>query len=218
MLIISLEFEAIREDLERLRKTRVSPTIFGADEHKYILNEPVTEAVLTEFEAKHAIHLPADYRQFLTEVGNGGAGPYYGVFKLGEMDHYSGWTENDGFVGDLSKPFPHTEAWNDLADEPDPGTDDDEAYEEQLTVFEERYWSSENVNGAIPICHLGCALRQWLIVTGVEAGHIWCDERVDRKGLFPLSGKTGERVTFYRWYRDWLDEALRQLEALENKL
>ena len=206
------EFQAIKRDLEKLRTAEVLPDIFGANEHKYIVNPPLSEAVVIEFEAKHAIQLPQDYRCFLIEVGNGGAGPYYGVFRLGQMDHgrgHSGWSENDGFVGDLSRPFPHTEAWNDLTGAPESENYDAEAYEKQLTAFEESYLSSANVNGAIPICHLGCALRQWLIVTGPEAGHVWCDERADYKGLFPLMKKTGERVTFYRWYRDWVDEALR---------
>lgn len=221
--MMSIEFEAIKADLEKLRTAKVPPKVFGADDHEYILNEPLSETVVTAFEAKHGIQLPPDYRQFLIEVGNGGAGPNYGIFKLGEIDaggwEYCGWAETDGFVGDPSKPFPHTEAWNDLTSEPDPEIEDKEEYEKQSTVFEERYWSSENVNGAIPICNLGCNLRLWLIVTGEEAGHIWCDERADQRGLFPLLRRTtGERVAFYRWYRDWLDGALRKLEALENKL
>ena len=30
------------------------------------------------------------------------------------------WQENDGFVGQLAEPFPHTSAWNDLTGNPDP--------------------------------------------------------------------------------------------------
>ncbi len=67
------------------------------------------------------------------------------------------------------------------------------------------------MNGAIPICHLGCALRQWLVVTGPEAGNIWCDYRADRRGIYPLSAPGKERVTFYQWYRDWLDDVLKAL-------
>jgi hypothetical protein len=33
------------------------------------------------------------------------------------FDHEA-WSENDGFVGILSKPFPHRGPWNDLSGEP----------------------------------------------------------------------------------------------------
>ena len=209
---MSPESQALLKDLEKLQTTDGVPDFFGSSMHKYILNPTVSEATVLEFEAKHAIQLPQDYRCFLMEVGNGGAGPHYGLFKLGETDSgwgHTSWAEGDGFVGDLSESFPHTEAWNDLTGEPDRERQNDETYERKLTVFEGRYFDSANVNGAIPICHLGCALRQWLIVTGPEAGNVWFDDRADQKGIYPLTGKTGERVTFYRWYRDWLDEALR---------
>jgi len=209
--IMSPESHAILCDLEKLRTAEPIRDFFGSNAHQYILNPTLSEATLQEFETRHAIQLPKEYRCFLLEVGNGGAGPHYGLFKLGETDSgwgHSSWAESDGFVGDLSESFPHTEPWNDLTGEPDNEKGCEEIYEAQLTAFEERYWASANVNGAIPICHLGCALRQWLVVTGPEAGNVWCDDRADLKGLFPLIGKTGDRVTFYRWYRTWLDEAL----------
>lgn len=211
---MNLDFETIREGLERLRTAAAQSNVFGAETHNFILHPPLPEPVVQSFEARHAVRLPADYRQFLTEVGDGGAGPYYGLFRLGEMDDgwgHSEWKENGGLVGHLSSPFPHAEAWNDLSGEPDFGEDEEE-YERQLPAFEERYWSPALVNGAIPICHLGCASRHWLVVTGAEAGHVWCDERADRRGLSPLSGQGGERISFYRWYRDWLDDALGKLE------
>lgn len=46
------------------------------------LRPPLTERALAEFESAHAVCLPADYRAFLTEVGNGGPGPGYGMPEL----------------------------------------------------------------------------------------------------------------------------------------
>jgi len=77
-----------------------------------------------------------------------------------------------------------------------------------MEAFEERYYSA--VDGAIPICHLGCALRHWLVVCGPEAGHVWEDSRADDEGFSPLKKPGHDRVTFYLWYRTWLDEALQQ--------
>ena len=85
--------------LDSMRKLRASlPEIFGKEGHNFLLNPTLDEAAVTGFEAKHRIQLPADYRLFITKIGNGGAGPYYGVFRLGEMDlsfDMCCWTEGD---------------------------------------------------------------------------------------------------------------------------
>jgi len=201
------DFETLRNDLERLRTSRFKPSLFGADCHKYLVRPPLSELEVTSFERDHRVALPADYRQFLLQVGNGGAGPYYGLFALGEWDEGT-WKEGDGFIGNLSEPFPHVAAWNDLGGEPDYDEPNQDELERQVNAFDESYWNPANVNGAIPICHLGCARRQWLVVTGPEAGHIWCDDRVDHRGLYPLSAPGCVRVTFFRWYRTWLDRAI----------
>jgi hypothetical protein len=46
------------------------------------LNPPLREVDVVAFEDVHKVSLPPDFRQVLTEVGNGGAGPLYGVFPL----------------------------------------------------------------------------------------------------------------------------------------
>lgn len=205
-----MEMERIREDLGRLRKRGISPEVFGAEAHEFRLNPPLAESDVVAFEAAHRTKLPEEYRQFLLTVGNGGAGPYYGLFRLGEMDDgfsHAPWVEGE-FVGNLAAPFPHRAAWNDLSGEPDYDDCDEEGFERSLDEFEARYFDSKLVDGAVPVCHRGCALRQWLVVTGPEAGNVWCDDRADRRGLYPLALPGTERVTFYEWYRGWLDEVL----------
>lgn len=216
------EFEAIRDGLRRLRKSVVPLKVFGSQAHRFRAYPPLSEETVREFEIQYRISLPPEYRGFLIHVGNGGAGPAYGLFKLGEMDdgfEHKLWNENDGFIGVLSQPFPHTGPWNDLSEEPvyDESRENDPEWEDeycrQVDRWEERvYWNTANVNGAIPICHLGCALRQWLVVTGSEAGNVWDDKRVERHGLKPLRRPGHQRVTFLQWYRSWLDDALRQLK------
>src|SRR5262249_50525862 len=156
----------------------------------------------------------ADYRYFIAKIGNGGAGPYYGVFPLGKMDsgHKLGpWHEDDGFVGVLSKPFPLREAWNDLsgmpADELAEANPDE--YGRQLEAFGDQYFDSSHVNGAFPICHQGCAIRVWLVVSGAEAGYLWFDDRANNGGLSPMTlKKDGQRATFSSWYYEWLMDPL----------
>ena len=215
------EFAAIQDGLRRLREAAVPLNVFGAEAHGFRTHPPLSEQIVRAFEVRHRITLPPEYRGFLLHVGNGSAGPAYGLFKLGEVDDgfgHKSWTEDGGFVGVLSRPFPHTGPWNDLSEEPaydesranDPRWE--EEYERQRDAWEDRvYWNPANVNGAVPICHLGCALRQWLVVTGPEAGHVWDDDRADHGGLQPAQQLGLERITFLQWYRSWLDEALRQL-------
>jgi hypothetical protein len=205
--------EDIRHGLLQLREATPQPRVFGAEAHEFILHPPLNEAVVRKFENKHRIQLPADYRRFLIELGNGGAGPFYGVFKLGEMDNnydHKKWKESDGFIGVLAKPFPHVAAWNELPAQPEE-SEDEEEYERLLNIFDDIYWNTDNVNGAIPLCHEGCATRDWLVVTGSEAGNMWHDARADQKGLRPIVKSGKKRVTFIEWYMYWLKEALSML-------
>ena len=163
----------IRSDLQRL--TIAAPEIFGANGHHFTLNAPLVEAEVLAFERQHAIELPPEYRRFLIDLGNGGAGPYYGIFPLGAFDGADGdmvaWGD---FVGSLAEPFAFREQWNDLTGRPDNALadSDEEEYARRMDAFERRYWHRSVMNGAFPICHEGCALRIWLVVSGVD-GQIW---------------------------------------------
>ena len=127
-------WDETRSALQRLRQRGALDGIFGARKHEFVLNPCLSDREVTDFENTHGLSLPHDYRSFLISVGNGGAGPAYGVFKLGEMDH--GHDErpwSDVFVGDLAKPFPHTSEWNDASGMPvfDAAWEDDPEREEQ---------------------------------------------------------------------------------------
>jgi len=81
------------------------------------------------------------------EIGNGGAGPYYGVFPLGECDE-GVWKENDGFVGVLSEPFPYISDWNNELDFPnEEDYDNEEEFEKDYLVVQEEYWKA--INGSM---------------------------------------------------------------------
>jgi hypothetical protein len=203
------DVHAIKAAISRLRETQANA--FGYEEHGFRMNPVLSAAEIAAFERDHRIVLPSEYRQFITEVGNGGAGPFYGLFPLGVMDDnfdQRPWQENDGFVGMLSTPFPFKEEWNDLTGRPDEelATENPEEYEKQIEKFCEKYWSSVLVNGAVPICHEGCALRIWLVVTGGEAGKLWEDGRSEYSGLRPVRLADGSAATFSEWYEDWLDK------------
>ena len=200
----------IKQRVETLATRGLLENTFGAESHEFMLNQPLTEDKVGSFEVAYKIVLPTDYKTFLTQIGNGGAGPAYGVFKLGEMDDswdHKSWEENDGFIGILSLPFPHSEAWNDLHDRPDYDIEDEELLKAQIEVFEERYFDSSLVNGAIPICHFGCDIRHWLVISGSETGNVWCDDRANTTGIYPLQTGKKHRMSFMEWYLEWLEDA-----------
>lgn len=101
--------------LRTLKRLDLDCACFAARSHGYDLNPPVPEEEVARMEAKHGCRFPDDYRSFITELGNGGAGPAYGVFPLGMQDHMRDvgpWEDGYSLVGDLSKPFPLRDAWN----------------------------------------------------------------------------------------------------------
>ena len=209
--MIGLDPAFVAQSLRRLAAIR--PDVFGAEGHGFRLNPPLSESEVASFESVHGAQLPWDYRAFITTIGNGGAGPAYGVFPLGRWDGAGGplepWPGSDGLWGDLARPFPHVEAWNDLGTQPRDGVDLDPAeYERRMEAFDARYWDRALVDGAMPICHEGCAHRVLLIVTGREAGNLWYDSRASDGGLGPWLGPEGTRQTFTTWYEHWLQEAL----------
>lgn len=219
-LPLSFDKTAILEILAAVKKKDRHRRLFGAGFHQYDLNPPLPAGEVEAFETKHKITLPADYKYFITEVGNGGAGPFYGVFPLGEWGFNKvlhKFDEGDGGAArKLSEPFAHTEAWNlpesFWAQEPDPppGTsaEDEERMQEAWDeLVENEYFDPQITNGSLPICHRGCGLVQCLVVHGPQKGFVWNDDRADRGGLSPVRDANGRRMTFADWYLAWLQSA-----------
>lgn len=76
---INLRLQRVQQKLQYVFVRRHSLDEFGAEAHQFAMHAPITEHDLTAFESKHGVRLPEDYRAFLLAVGNGGAGPYYGL-------------------------------------------------------------------------------------------------------------------------------------------
>lgn len=146
--------------------------VFGADEHRYRLNPRISIEQVRDFENTHSVSLPSDYRRFLLEAGNGGAGPAYGLYPL----------EETPFYGDLAKPFGLTEEWEMPANTP-----------VEYRVPDEYY------DGCLAISELGDGYQSLLVITGPAAGTIWEDYTCADSGIYPtgLNFKTWYR----KWLR-----------------
>jgi hypothetical protein len=55
---------------------------FGARHHRYTLAPALGEERVAAIEAQIGVALPIAYRRFVATVGDGGAGPYHGLFPL----------------------------------------------------------------------------------------------------------------------------------------
>lgn len=210
--------------LDELKRLDRECVIFGASAHRYETNRSLSESDISAVETRYHCRFPDEYKQFLTQVGNGGAGPFWGLFPLEMQDdgHELGLWSEGGLIGKLDVPFALAGAWNlpeeDLMrlSEPDEAESEEEnealweALEEEL---ESKYWASEIMNGAIPICHQGCALRTWLVVTGPAKGTVWDDDRADYGGITPLMDSDGEPLTFKKWYLSWLDAGIEEVSV-----
>ncbi|MFG3291899.1 SMI1/KNR4 family protein [Streptomyces sp. NPDC048179] len=194
--------------------------VFGALGHGWVVEDPLTRGELAELEGQLGVRLPEEYRAFLLHVGAGGAGPAYGLFPVRRVQGRWRWEGDGAEMVDLSRlaePFPDQgpdpkvlqELLAQCPEEED--FDDIEDFDDAMEAWDERWeaamFAPERTAGAIVISHLGCAQREWLIVSGSHRGTIWSDCRVDDVDLAPLLGEDGTPVTFARWYTDWLQKA-----------
>lgn len=76
----------IEAKLATLRARDPDFRLFCARAHRYQLGPVLKEDQLSGLEQEFGATLPDGYRTFLLHIGNGGAGPYYGLFPLAGGD------------------------------------------------------------------------------------------------------------------------------------
>jgi hypothetical protein len=160
------------------------------------LRSPLSLDTVTEFEREHRLVLPVAYRDFITAVGDGGAGPGNGLPPLRETlqalcdapscaqylyePGEDGWWCDDERAPDPARPFPLHPAGQDAVS-----------------------WPAHSQDGCLFLADLGCGYYDVLVVTGAGAGEVWTDYTVG-DGSFSMSAPD-----FATWYGRWLDNKLR---------
>jgi hypothetical protein len=193
--------DRIRQKLERLRDMDRAFSVFGARAHAYRLGSALSVDALSDCEKRLGVTLPAEYRLFVTRIGHGGAGPYYGLFSLDGKD-----PEDITAIDQIRKPFRWTQAfnpydWADPCDQEDVWCDEDDREGERRQVI-------LGIPGALYICHYGCAIRFFLIVKGYCTGEVWRDSQADDAGVMPERASDGRHLGFLDWYEKWLNYGL----------
>lgn len=200
------QIERIIQKLDLLKSLDQNFEIFGSENHRYLLNKPKPESEILEFEKVNKIKLPGGYREFLRYVGNGGAGPYYGLEPL-ENGRYADLDyKNADDLINLSLPFPHSEHWN-----LDFGEINEENEKEYFRIKDEVYFDNKWANGLLRISNFGCGVSMNLVANGNEYGNIWVDDRCNDQGIYPDPYfEVTERLAFLDWYEIWLDKSIKE--------
>lgn len=95
------DMKVIKEKLEYLQNYKPDLWRVGAC---------LTEKQVVEFENKYEVLLPEDYRNYLLEVGNGGAG-LYSLDEALETAYEVVYYDETIPIDILKRPFPHTKRW-----------------------------------------------------------------------------------------------------------
>lgn len=218
---MTAQIERIKNKIIALRRKDNGCMLFGASKHRYKLKPTLSEWEILEFEQSHRIRLPEGYRKFINLIGNGGAGPYYGLERLEDGIYADLDYKRPGEFNDLSTEFPFTEAWNihfkEVVDENDDDSEDknENKQEDALELHENMYYDPKWANGLLAISNFGCGVSMNLVVNGKEHGHIWVDDRGSDGGIYPDNyfGNT-DKIDFLTWYELWLDKSFEELDKM----
>lgn len=223
MTMYTEQIKRIKEKISQLDKLDQDLEVFGADTHEYILNPVLSDNEVTQFEKEHQISLPKDYVAFITQVGNGGVGPFYGLQTLMEasVNEEVMMITGEDTSSLLQKAFPHTQPWNPIealgeidnkiekAAEEGNEELEEELYEERLEII----GGEEHDYGRLNLCDYGCGITLFLVITGEQKGIMWTDDRVNDGGLYPSIELENEAsLSFLDWYELWLDNTIAEFE------
>lgn len=178
--MVSKEFplEELRQLLKKAQNLDVNCKRFGANVHNYQWNPPASIKEIEAFEQEIGVKLPEEYRDFLLLAGDGGAGPFYGLFSLKEIRGWLDWE-----IQPQKNPWLY------------PGLTIPEE-EEQDGIPE---WE-ECRRGCIPIGSQGDSYFTYLLVTGPNRGQVVYIEDDLLYLFFP------REQGFLAWYTRWLRE------------
>lgn len=175
------------DKFKRLRALDKQCRMYGAGEHHYQLNAPLSMEALQLQEMRLGFALPEPLRAFYTEISNGGVGAANGLFPAESLEGYR-----------PTEPYPGVEFYRqlaaDLGDPPD----------------ESGYFEIPNGNftGLLPIVHLGCGHEACLVTSGkIDKGWV----TVSADGCVYESNET-----MVDWFEACLDGEIERFEVLQE--
>jgi hypothetical protein len=159
---------------------------FGASSHRYELRRCAIPAEVEKAERELGVGLPNELRSFYLEVGNGIAGPNYGLISVADLEGYR-----------AGEPYLGVDALRQIsAQQGYPILDDREYFEV----------SRDALTGILPIIEEGCGHQTCLVTTGSTAGNV---VYVSADGCVSETQKSMVDL-----YNEWLDRELMLFEVV----
>jgi hypothetical protein len=188
------QLDVIKNKLNQAKRKDTDFSEFGASSHQYRVNEKLSAKKLADWQTHNQVTLPEPFAQFLTKVGNGGAGPYYGIYSIEKAASY---TDRQALLAkSVLHPGMAKEEWNHLTepltkDEDIPDTEYDDACNKVL-------------GGMLCIGTQGCECDMYLVLEGKHRGRIVYTSEFypDHPFFFVYED------SFLDWYERWLDEII----------
>ena len=179
--------------------------IFGARSHHWQFGKPADMQEIRAFEKEMHISLLEPLVRYLTELGDGGAGPDYGIYSLEEMRKYNPSLRQTAKLPVMLDHSMTNAQWSDFAQKYEAlddiiNTDHLAAYtkEQQERLFqEERDMELSLIAGGVFIGTPGCTMNTILMCRGAAAGEVFV---VDFDYIFTLRAEP-------HWcgrFEDWL--------------
>lgn len=208
-----------REEIEKIlagaKSVDKKYELFGASTHKYRLNLPIEASFVRSIEEKYGFTLPEDYFHFITEVGDGGAGPDYGIqpftdFLQEGRDTYSKryWEE---YRYSLAKPFvPRPMKAQEVEEFAIATKEAYENYPDHYFICEEESETEFcDTKGYFTLGTHGCQWDFGLVITGEKRGQVF---DTDNEGAYGFVANS-----FMEFYQRWLDR-LADTDSLHMEL
>jgi len=181
-------WEQTRKKIEQLDLLDKQRQVFGAQSHDYRLYPTLTTEEISQFENWLGAPFPGDLQAFYREVGNGVAGPHYGLLEAGAVTGYR--------PGEI-----YTDAAKLRAMSGDGSRESEDGYFEV---------NKDSITGLMTIIDEGCGHETCLITTGPRAGEV---VHVSIEGYVHETGKKLIEV-----YERWLDHELGKFEAVRKMM
>lgn len=177
---------------------------FGVSRHQYKLNPPIRMEFVRAAEKRYHFQLPEDYVQFITEVGDGGAGPDYGIYPFGNFfwkaESPGAERFREEYRRSLANPFllvpmePDDVEYSGFSKEAYEKNPGDFFVEVGEGDYKERLCDTD---GFYVLGTHGCQWDFGMVTAGERRGQVF---DTDNEGNYCFAAHS-----FYEYYQNWLD-------------